>query len=200
MPKLIIIAGCNGSGKSTFSSSFLPDNLSSFDYDKKVLEYYNELPDSELRLKFAKDRTTKDFEDSIKNAIEKQTDFCYETNFDTYPIYWAEKFKENGFTLDLIFFCLDSQDIAIQRVQERTEFKGHFVDNTTINLKWKAGYSNLNKHFDFFNNILIVDNSKHKELYTNLLQIEQGEIVLMTEKIPKYIEHRLPNIFKLINE
>jgi predicted ABC-type ATPase len=200
MPKLIIIAGCNGSVKSTFSSSFLPDNFSSFDYDKKVLEYYNELPDSELRLKFAKDRTTKDFEDSIKNAIEKQTDFCYETNFDTYPIYWAEKFKENGFTLDLIFFCLDSQDIAIQRVQERTEFKGHFVDNTTINLKWKAGYSNLNKHFDFFNNILIVDNSKHKELYTNLLQIEQGEIVLMTEKIPNYIEHRLPNIFKLINE
>ena len=41
MPKLIIIAGCNGAGKSTFAASFLPDGLISFDYDKLYLEYYN---------------------------------------------------------------------------------------------------------------------------------------------------------------
>jgi len=34
MPNLIIIAGCNGAGKSTFASSFLPEGLSSFDYDR----------------------------------------------------------------------------------------------------------------------------------------------------------------------
>ena len=35
-----------------------------------------------------------------------------------------------------------------------------FVDNKTIDLKWKAGYKNLNLHFSFFDNILFVDNSK----------------------------------------
>jgi predicted ABC-type ATPase len=34
MPDLIIIAGCNGAGKSTFASSFLPEGLTSFDYDR----------------------------------------------------------------------------------------------------------------------------------------------------------------------
>ncbi len=53
MPKLIIIAGCNGAGKSTFATSFLPENITSFDYDKLYLDKYNSLPESEFRDKFA---------------------------------------------------------------------------------------------------------------------------------------------------
>jgi predicted ABC-type ATPase len=198
MPKLIIIAGCNGAGKSTFATSFLPDGLFSFDYDKLHLEYYNGLPDSEFRDKFAIDKTTQDFENAIMNALENKLVFCYETNFDMNPIYWAEKFKEKGFTLDLIFFCLENQDIARLRVEERTEFKGHFVNNLTIDLKWKAGYKNFNKFYMIFDNILVVDNSRQKDIYTNILQIEHDEIVLMTQKIPEYFKHRLPEIYNLI--
>ncbi|MBW6482400.1 MAG: zeta toxin family protein [Vicingaceae bacterium] len=90
---MIIIAGCNGAGKSTFASTFLSDDLVSFDYDRLFLEHYNCLPDSELREKFAKDKTTKDFELAIEKALFNKSDFCYETNFDTNPLYWAEKFK-----------------------------------------------------------------------------------------------------------
>lgn len=198
MPKLIIIAGCNGAGKSTFASSFLPDGLISFDYDKLYLEYYNAMPDSEFRDKFALDMASRDFENAIMHAFENELDFCYETNFDINPVYWAEKFKEKEFTIDLIFFCLESQDIARLRVAERTEFKGHFVNNQTIDLKWKAGYKNFNTYYNLFDNILIIDNSKQKDVYTNILQIEQGEIVLMTDKIPEYFKHRLPDIYNLI--
>jgi predicted ABC-type ATPase len=58
MPDLIVIAGCNGAGKSTFASSFLPEGLTSFDYDRLFLEYYNSIPDSEFRDAFAKKQTT----------------------------------------------------------------------------------------------------------------------------------------------
>ncbi len=37
MPKLFIIAGSHGAGKSTFSTSLLPTNLTSFDYDALYL-------------------------------------------------------------------------------------------------------------------------------------------------------------------
>ncbi len=167
MPDLIIIAGCNGAGKSTFSSSFLPEGLTSFDYDRLFLENYNSLSDSELREVFARNQTTKDFESSIDKALLNKADFCYETNFDSDPLHWAQKFKENGYQINLIFFCLDNQEIARHRIQ-------------------------------FFDNILFVDNSKQNDIYTNLLQIEKGEIVLMTEKIPDYFKHRFPDIFKLI--
>lgn len=198
MPNLTVIAGCNGAGKSTFASSFLPDGLISFDYDKLYLEYYSILPDSEFREKFARDKTTKDFEDAIKQSITNKTDFCYETNFDSRPVYWPEHFKKHEFNLNLIFFCLDNQEIARRRVEERAEFKGHYVDSQTIDLKWKAGYKNLNEHYTFFDNILLVDNSVQKEVYSNLLQIEQGEIVMMVDKLPDYFKRRFPDIYTKI--
>jgi predicted ABC-type ATPase len=200
MPDLTIIAGCNGAGKSTFSSSFLPEGLTSFDYDRMFIESYNSLPDSELRDKFAKDQATKEFELAIEQAIASNTDFCYETNFDSHPTFWAEKFKENGYRLNLIFFCIEKREIAEHRIQVRTEFKGHFVDNKTIDTKWKAGYKNVNLHFDLFNNVLFVDNSVQNEVYTNLIQIEEKEVEIMIDKIPEYFAHRLPEIYKLINK
>jgi predicted ABC-type ATPase len=199
MPDLIVIAGCNGAGKSIFASSFLPEGLASFDYDRLFLEYYNSMPDSELREQIAINQTTENFESAIESAIFTKSSFCYETNFDANPIHWAQKFKECGFQINLIFFCLDNQEIAKHRVQVRTEFKGHFVDNKTIDLKWKAGYKNLNLHFRYFDNILLVDNSKQNEVYTNLLQIEKGEVILMTENIPDYFKHRLPDIYQYVN-
>lgn len=198
MPKLIIIAGCNGAGKSTFAPSFLPDRINSFDYDKLFLKYYNELPDNEFREKFAKDKTTKDFEQEITNSLSNKADFCYETNFDTHPLHWAEIFKDHGFKVNLIFFCVENQEIVRHRIQVRSEFKGHFIDNITIDLKWKAGYKNLNKHYLFFDNILFVDNSISNKVYTNILQIENGVAELMANKTPSYFSRRLPNIYSLI--
>ena len=128
MPELTVIAGCNGAGKSTFAPSFIKPGIVSFDYDKLYLRYYNELPDSEFREEFAKHKATNDFEISIQESINELKDFCYETNFDAHPLYWPEKFKNNGYSLNLIFFSLDNQDIARYRVQMRTEFKGHFIE------------------------------------------------------------------------
>lgn len=200
MPSLTLIVGCNGAGKSTFANSFLPDGLTSFDYDRYYLEIFNSMPDSECRDDIAKNQTTNAFEASIENAISQQIDFCYETNFDSNPLFWPNKFKENGYSINLIFFCLDNQELARHRVQVRTEFKGHFVNNQTIDLKWKAGYKNINMFYKFFDKILIVDNSKQNEVYTNLLQIEFGRIVFKNKIIPDYFKHRLPDIYKLIQD
>ncbi|MDD2635219.1 MAG: zeta toxin family protein [Bacteroidales bacterium] len=198
MPQLIIIAGCNGAGKSTYAPSLLPNEMTSFDYDKLYLANYNSLPDSEYRDKFAKDKTTREFERLINFALENKKDFCYETNFDTYPLHWASKFKDAGFTLNLIFFCLESQEIAKHRVLVRAESKGHFVDNKTINFKWKAGYKNVNRYYDYFDNLLIIDNSKSEKIYTNILQIKDRKIEVMTSKIPDYFQRRFPSIYELI--
>ncbi len=200
MPNLTIIAGCNGAGKSTYAETFLPRDVTSFDYDKKLLENYNSLPDRELRDVFAENTTNKEFEEAIDDSLRLKEDFCYETNFDVYPIEWAKVFKENGFTINLIFFCLDNQEIAKHRVQVRTEFNGHFIDNKTINLKWKGGYKNTNKHFGFFDKILLVDNSITNEVYSNILQIENGVVEVMTNKLPEYIKRRFPSIYAMRNK
>ncbi len=95
---------------------------------------------------------------------------------------------------------MENQAIARHRVQVRTEFRGHFVDNVTIDLKWKSGYKNVNRHFKLFDNLLFVDNSKQNEVYTNILQIEEGEVILMSQSLPDYFSHRLPDIYEMVRK
>jgi predicted ABC-type ATPase len=155
-----------------------------------------------VKREVCKTKTTTAFEQATEHALKGHIDFCYETNFDIYPTHWATKFREEGFKINLIFFCIENQEIARHRIEVRievrTEFNGHFVDNQTIDLKWKAGYKNLNEFYQFFDNILIVDNSKHNEVYTNILEIKNGILTIMTEPLPDYFERRLPNIYTLV--
>ena len=63
-----------------------------------------------------------------------------------------------------------------------------------------SGQKNLNLHYSFFDNLLIVDNSINNQVYQNILQIEKGHPILMTEKLPDYFGRRLPEIDKLIKD
>lgn len=153
-----------------------------------------------MRELFAKKRATSIFENSIREALLKNQSFSYETNFDSHPLVWAEKFRDKGYQLLLVFFCLENQSIARLRIQVRKEFKGHFVDNKSIDLEWRAGYKNVNANFEYFDKLLFVDNSKQNQLYSNLLQINDGKVICMTENLPDYFEHRLPDIYKLLDK
>lgn len=201
-PTLIIIAGCNGSGKSTFSK-FHNEKITPFDYDKRYLEIYNSLQDSEFRDTFAKNKTTEEFESSITGAFLNGQDFCYETNFDSHPIYWANQAKELGYNIELYFYCLKNLDLAKKRVAIRTANKGHFINDSIIFHKWKEGYKNLDLHFNIFDYVLLLDNSIHlkppKHLFAiiknedNVFEVEKYE-----EQLPVYSKKRFPLICGIV--
>lgn len=53
-PNLVIVAGCNGSGKSTYASSMLPSAIKIFDADKRKKEIYEDFKfDFDFREKMA---------------------------------------------------------------------------------------------------------------------------------------------------
>ena len=119
-PKLLIIAGCNGSGKSSFSNAFSLLNVKPYDYDKVYKEKYESLISFELRDKMAHNLTREHLKSAIHTAIEKRMSFCYETNFNSTPLHWPKIFKENSYRLEIIYFCLDSIEKAKKRVLIRS--------------------------------------------------------------------------------
>lgn len=125
-PHLILFAGCNGAGKSTYSSSIV-ENVVPFDYDKRFIEIYQSMQDSELREQFALDKTTSEINHLIETAFETNTSFCFETNLHDYPETWIKKAKELNYIIDMYFFCLENIEKAIERVAIRAKNKGHFV-------------------------------------------------------------------------
>jgi predicted ABC-type ATPase len=110
-PYLRIFAGCNGSGKSTYSKIISSDTVP-FDYDKRFLEYYKSMPDSELREQIAIHQTTEEFEMKANQAFNDNISFSFETNLYPYPENIISKAKEHGFRLEMYFFLFEYHKIS----------------------------------------------------------------------------------------
>jgi predicted ABC-type ATPase len=200
-PCLRIFAGCNGSGKSTYSHVFSQDAFP-FDFDKRFLERYKSMPDSELREEIAKNYISEELLTEFNKAILNKESFAFETNLYPYPEKFVLEAKSNGFRLEMYFFCLESIELAKKRVEIRAKNNGHDVDEKTIKMKWKEGYKNINLHFSDFDFLTFIDNSLHQEptfLFELVKNRENSfELTQFVDELPEYTERRLPAIFGLI--
>ena len=137
MPKLYIISGCNGSGKTTASYTLLPEmweckyfvnsdefakGLSPFDPDKASLSAG----------RFMVKR--------INYLLERKEDFCIETTLSSRTLMnTIETAREYGYTITILFFWIDNVELAIKRVAARVTSGGHNVPEPTIRRRYRSG-------------------------------------------------------------
>jgi predicted ABC-type ATPase len=159
--RLYIIAGCNGAGKTTASFTILPDILNckefvnadeiakglspfqpeavAFEAGRIMLHRINELLDANVTFAFETTLATKSYKAKIKRAHEK------------------------GYKVTLLFFWLESVELALNRVATRVIEGGHNIPEEIIRRRYVAGIKNL---FDIYLNIidevLIFDNTNER--------------------------------------
>ena len=192
-PTLSVIAGCNGSGKSTFSGHLVPSPQLPFDYDRCYLEFYASLLDSDIRGEMAHNLAFKELIAQVNRATELKHNFSYETNFNATPLHWPKIFKKHGYRLHLIYLCLKSVTDANERVSVRVANGGHFVSEAEIITRYYDGFTNLNTYFGYFDLIDIFETSAHSNTPQHLLSIEAGEIII-TSELPQYLHELIPAI------
>lgn len=196
-PKLVIIAGCNGAGKSSYSKGLVESGITPFDYDAYFLEYYSKLQPSDIQDKMAHNAAFVELERQIEKAITENKDFCYETNFNSTPLYWPMKFREKGYTIHLIFVVLDSLLEAKRRVQVRVQNGGHFVPETEIQKRYYDGFKNLDSYFKFFDFIDLFDCSAYKSEPKFCFSIANGKTLYLKE-FPEFLRDLVPDLYKEI--
>lgn len=190
---LIVVAGCNGSGKSTFGNLLLSEDIGIFDADKRKKEIYDSFSfDFELRDEMSWNQTQQEFEKSVFEALELKTNFAFETNFHHKPMVWVNKFKSAGFKVHLLFFALESINIARERVAIRYQSGGHFVPDDEIEKRYFKGYENLDKHFQEFDSILIIETSRENRKPQSIALIEMDKTVLSIHPTPLYLKNICP--------
>jgi len=192
-PALLVVAGCNGSGKSSYSRSLAPPDFLPFDYDLHFLKFYSSLRDSDIREAMAHNMAFHELEGQVNKAIDNRRNFCYETNFNSTPLFWPQRFKDKGYRLHLIYFCLDSIEEAKRRVNIRVQNGGHFVPESEIKQRYFDGFANLNTHFSYFDVVDVYDTSAYIEEPKFLLSIEDGAISHQ-HKLPGYLTSLIPAI------
>lgn len=108
------------------------DGVIPFDYDAYFLKFHQNIIPSDLQDQMAHNLAFQELENQIEKAISGNMDFCYETNFNSSPLYWPKKFKDSGFEIQLIYLVLDSIEEAKKRVAIRVQNGGHFVPENEI--------------------------------------------------------------------
>ncbi|MEB2779703.1 hypothetical protein U3A58_04795 [Algoriphagus sp. C2-6-M1] len=68
-PQLLVIAGCKGAGKSSYSRILSPEGSEVFDYDKYFLEIYSTIIPTDFQDQMAHSITFQKLETQIDQAI-----------------------------------------------------------------------------------------------------------------------------------
>lgn len=97
----------------------------------------------------------------IKNLVDKGGNFAFETTLSTKSYTkFIEKAKSKGYSVTLLFLWLNSEDLAVKRVQVRVEEGGHNIPEKVIRRRYQNGLINFFKLYKpIVNDWMFVNNS-----------------------------------------
>jgi predicted ABC-type ATPase len=160
---LYIIAGCNGAGKSTVSFTILPEILDCKEFVNadEIARGLSPFQPEKVAISAGRIMLNR-----INELIEKNQNFAFETTLAT--ISYKSKViqaQQKGYKVTLLFFWLQSVDLAIERVRNRVKEGGHTIDTEIIKSRYSKGIQNLfNSYMPIVDEVLIFDNSNGKTL------------------------------------
>lgn len=137
MPRLYIISGCNGAGKTTASYSMLPEMLdckefvNSDEFAKSLSPFHPE----NAAIQASRYMLLK-----IRYLLKKRSDFAVETTLATRTLLKTVRMAQSaGYSVTLLYFWLNSPELAIERVRARVEAGGHNIPEETVRRRYHVG-------------------------------------------------------------
>ncbi len=159
---MFIIAGCNGAGKTTASFTVLPELL-------KVREFVNADEIARGLSPFQPENVAIEAGKIMLRRIDElllsRQDFAFETTLSTRSfVNLCHEAQATGYSVNLIFFWLDSAELALERVKQRVSEGGHNIPTETIKRRYSSGLRNfVNLYQNEVDYWLLIDNSRTEQ-------------------------------------
>ena len=157
--QLYIIAGCNGAGKTTASFTILPEVLGCKEFINadEIAKGLSPFQPESVAMQAGRIMLAR-----MDELLQKGETFAFETTLATksykQKIEWAQV---NGYEVTLLFFWLDSPNMAKKRVAQRVAEGGHSIPTETIERRYHNGIANLFAiYMDMVDICYIFDNSE----------------------------------------
>jgi predicted ABC-type ATPase len=141
MPKLYIIAGPNGSGKTTFAKEFLPNYAKCQNFVNADLIAQGLAPFSPATVSIKAGRLLLK---QIQDFVDQKADFAFETTLAgrTY-LSLIKNLRVKVYSVHLFFLWIPDAELARVRIRQRVKDGGHDVPEADINRRFKRSLNNF---------------------------------------------------------
>ena len=158
MPRLFIISGCNGSGKTTASYTVLPELLECSEFINSD-EFAKALSPS--RPESASIQAGRYMLIKMQDLFRKRADFGIESTLATRSLLKTiHSAQELGYSVTVLYLWLPSPEMALARVQARVAAGGHDILEDTVRRRYFAGLRNFFREYrPVCNSWILADNT-----------------------------------------
>jgi predicted ABC-type ATPase len=178
MPEIRIIAGTNGSGKTTFTDILSKEEAVLFNFNlatENALIKYPELKNS------IKEFIKAQLNYSVEYAIEQKKDLTIVSNYNNEQKNLIDdilnEVKNKGYSTKLIYLHLNTIEDSMLRVKYREAEGGREVLPEIIKQNYTEAPINIKTAQRIFDSIEILDNSIKKEIPKHIIEIQKDRLV-----------------------
>ncbi|MBM3855360.1 MAG: hypothetical protein FJ399_19765 [Verrucomicrobia bacterium] len=190
---LLVLVGPNGAGKSTFYKrrlAAIPLQFVNADVLAQTLIQAG-APAGEATERLAAELAEK----KRQELVAKGESFITETVFSDPVGAKVQKLREAqaaGYTVVLIFLCVDSAELAVLRVESRVQNGGHNVPADKIASRYDRMRGNVKSALAFVDFAIVVDNSSFETPLRPVAATARGKVIHRSPQLPWWADKVLP--------
>lgn len=155
---LYIIAGCNGAGKTTASFTILPEiwHCQEFVNADEIARGLSPLNPNSMAIPAGRIMLQR-----IEELLHQGASFSIETTLATRSyLQLVKRAQAEGYVVNILFFWLESPELAVQRVAQRVSEGGHDIAPDVIRRRYELGMKNFfHLYKDAVDTWTLVDNA-----------------------------------------
>jgi predicted ABC-type ATPase len=177
-PELLLVAGINGAGKSTFASArgncLDPDKLA-----RGIARWV-------LVPVLANWIAVEYIERRVARAIRRGESIAVETVLSSNKyMKHVRRARERGFRIAIVYVALSSVELSIERVATRVRAGGHNVPEAKIRDRWTRSLDNLAAFAPLVDRLEVVDNSDIEPALVAYKDSAGRVVVLRPDQVPE---------------